>query len=138
MTEPSSVWISKPPALAGLAASSDHAVMDNEVPGFRGELLRPGDAGYPAARQIWNGAIERHPALIARCLGEEDAAAALEYAERRNLPLAVRGGGHNVSGSALAEGGLVIDFSASGRWPSNRAEGLSVSSPGHCGVTWTL
>ncbi|MGT2461114.1 FAD-binding oxidoreductase [Sinomonas atrocyanea] len=86
--------------------------MNGEVPGFRGQLLLPADEGYPEARRIWNGAIDRHPALIARCADEEDAAAALKYALTRKLPLSVRGGGHNVSGSALAEGGVVIDFSA--------------------------
>ncbi|MCH6471228.1 FAD-binding oxidoreductase [Sinomonas terrae] len=86
--------------------------MNRDVPGFEGELVWPGDEGYNAARRIWNGAIDRRPALIARCLDEEDASAALKYALSRKLPLSVRGGGHNVSGSALAEGGVVIDFSA--------------------------
>jgi FAD/FMN-containing dehydrogenase len=86
--------------------------MDGELSGFRGELLRPTDGGYSASRRIWNGAIDRHPALIALCADEEDASAALKYALSRKIPLSVRGGGHNVSGSALAEGGVVTDFSA--------------------------
>lgn len=76
-----------------------------------GTLIRPGDAEYATARQIWNGAIDRRPALIVRCHGAADARAALRYATSQGLPVAVRGGGHNVSGSALVDGGLVIDFS---------------------------
>lgn len=86
--------------------------MNHDVPGFRGELLGPRNEGYSAARRIWNGAIDRHPELIARCLDQEDASAVLKYAASRKLPLSVRGGGHNVSGSALAEGGVVVDLSA--------------------------
>jgi FAD/FMN-containing dehydrogenase len=99
--------------------------MDGAIPGFRGEVLRPEDEAYSVSRRIWNGAIDRHPALIARCADEEDASAALEFALTRGLPVSVRGGGHNVSGSALAEGGVVIDFSAL-RGVAVDAEGMSV------------
>jgi FAD/FMN-containing dehydrogenase len=78
---------------------------------FRGTLLRPHDADYEEARRIWNGAIDRHPALIARCATTDDAAVALAYARAEGLPVSVRGGGHNVAGTALCEGGVVIDFS---------------------------
>lgn len=79
---------------------------------FKGTLVRPADPEYDDARRIWNGAIDRHPALIARCTDEDDAAAALGYALAEGLPVAIRGGGHNVSGSAVCDGGVVIDFSA--------------------------
>ncbi len=79
---------------------------------FEGTLLGPADAGYDESRRIWNDAIDKRPALIARCAGEDDAATALAYALGQGLPVAIRGGGHNVSGSALCEGGVVIDFSA--------------------------
>ncbi|GAC1368462.1 MAG: FAD-binding oxidoreductase [Pseudarthrobacter sp.] len=88
------------------------AFMSAVLGGLQGAVLRPGDSDYEEARRIWNGAIDRRPALIARCGGVEDAAVALAYARREGLPVAVRGGGHNVSGSALCEGGVVIDFSA--------------------------
>jgi FAD/FMN-containing dehydrogenase len=78
---------------------------------FSGELLAPGDAGYDAARAIWNGAIDRRPALIARCRDAEDVRAALSLARERELPVAVRGGGHGVAGLAINDGGLVIDLS---------------------------
>ncbi len=78
---------------------------------FRGALLRPGDAGYDAARAIWNGMIDKRPALIARCTGAADVIAAVHFARTYHLLLAVRGGGHNVAGNALCDGGLVIDLS---------------------------
>jgi FAD/FMN-containing dehydrogenase len=77
--------------------------------GFGGELLRPGDAGYDAQRAIWNRMVDRRPALIARCATAEDARRALLFARQQGLPISVRGGGHNVSGSALADGGVVLD-----------------------------
>ncbi|HEX6348949.1 MAG TPA: FAD-binding oxidoreductase [Candidatus Dormibacteraeota bacterium] len=83
----------------------------DSLTGFDGVLIRPEDPAYEDARRIWNGAIDRRPALIARCAGAEDAAAALAYARRLELPVAIRGGGHNVAGSALCESGVVIDFS---------------------------
>ena len=78
---------------------------------FSGDLLRPGDAGYDEARRIWNGAIDRHPDLIARCTDAEDVIAALRYARERDLTIAVRGGGHGVAGHAVCDRGLVIDLS---------------------------
>jgi FAD/FMN-containing dehydrogenase len=82
-----------------------------EVVGFRGELLGPEDTGYDQARRLWNGAIDKRPALIARCCGAADVRAGIEHARSRGLPLAVRGGGHNVAGTASCDGGLVLDLS---------------------------
>ena len=81
------------------------------IAGFAGTLIRPGDEAYDEARSLWNGAIDRHPALIARCTGEDDAALALAWALREGLPVSVRGGGHNVAGTALCDDGVVIDLS---------------------------
>jgi hypothetical protein len=78
---------------------------------FRGQLIRPGDAGYEGHRKIWNGSIDRHPALIARCAGAADVVAALRLAKRGDLQVAVRSGGHSFPGLSLCDGGIVIDLS---------------------------
>ena len=75
-----------------------------------GELLLPGDDGYDAARQVHNGMIDKRPALIARCIGVRDIVEAVNYARERELEISVRGGGHNVAGRAVTEGGLKIDL----------------------------
>lgn len=80
-------------------------------PSVVGRLIRPADADYDAARRVWNGAIDRRPALIVRCAEPADAAIALRYGREHGLPIAIRGGGHNVAGSAVCDGGVVIDFS---------------------------
>ncbi len=79
--------------------------------GFRGELLRPQDPGYEDARQVWNGSINRFPALIARCAGVADVIAAVKFARDNGLLVAVRGGGHSFPGLSVCDGGLVIDLS---------------------------
>src|SRR5215471_10089963 len=78
---------------------------------MRGELFRPGDAGYEEARQVYNGMINKHPALIARCVDVADVMAAVNFARVHQLPLAVRGGGHNGPGLGTCDDGLVIDLS---------------------------
>jgi FAD/FMN-containing dehydrogenase len=78
---------------------------------FHGELIQPGDEGYESARRVWNGAIDRYPALVARATGVADVRAAVRFARDQGLPLAVRGGGHNVAGTAVCDGGVVLDCS---------------------------
>jgi FAD/FMN-containing dehydrogenase len=79
--------------------------------GFRGSVIGPDDEGYRDARSIWNGAIDRHPACIARCTGVADVVAAVRFARDHDLEIAVRGGGHNVAGTAVCDDGIVIDLS---------------------------
>lgn len=79
---------------------------------FSGAVLAPGDEAYEDTRRIWNGMIDRRPGLIARCMGTADAAQAVRFARRHGLLLSVRGGGHNIAGLAVCEGGLMIDLSA--------------------------
>jgi hypothetical protein len=78
---------------------------------FRGALLRPGEEGYDEARRVWNGAIDRHPALIARCAGADDVATAVRFARERDLAISVKGGGHAVAGHAVCDDGVMIDLS---------------------------
>src|SRR5262245_11629836 len=87
------------------------AALADLTPHFRGELIRPGGAQYDAARAIWNGAIDRRPGLITRCTGSADVRAAGRFARDRDLLVAVRAGCHNVAGTAVCDGGLVIDLS---------------------------
>jgi len=79
--------------------------------GLRGDLIAPDDADYDAARVVWNGMIDRRPGLIARCSGVADVVAAVDFARTHGLCAAVRGGGHNVAGYAVCDGGLMIDLS---------------------------
>jgi FAD/FMN-containing dehydrogenase len=83
-----------------------------EIEGFRGRLMSAGDADYDIARAVWNGAIDRRPRLIARCIGTADVVAAVRFAREQDLEIAIRGGGHNVAGTAVCDGGIAIDLSA--------------------------
>jgi FAD/FMN-containing dehydrogenase len=78
---------------------------------LRGKLLRPGDEGYDSSRRIFNAMIDKKPALIAKCAGVSDVVKAVNFARVNKLLLAVKGGGHNVAGNAISDGGLVIDLS---------------------------
>jgi FAD/FMN-containing dehydrogenase len=92
-----------------MATTADYDLLRAHV---RGEVLTPGDPGYDDGRRVWNGMIDRHPAAIARCTGVADVMAALAFAREHSLPLSVRGGGHNVAGTAVSSDGVVIDLSA--------------------------
>ena len=97
------------------ANNTERVLPDKAVEGFgsrlRGELILPSDAGYDAARAIWNGMIDKRPGLIARCSGVADVITGVRFAREHDLLVSVRGGGHNVAGTALCDGGLVIDLS---------------------------
>ena len=87
-------------------------MMTPKIDGFRGQLISADHADYDIARAVWNGAIDRRPRLIARCIGTADVTLAVRFARDHDLELAVRGGGHNVAGTAVCDDGIVIDLSA--------------------------
>jgi FAD/FMN-containing dehydrogenase len=100
---------------------------------FQGCLIGPEDADYDEARRIWNGMIDKRPALIAQCAGTSDVVAAVNFAREKGLAVAIRGGGHNVSGNASCDDGIVIDL--------RPMKGVSVDSDRRIaraegGVTW--
>lgn len=89
----------------------DHPASDKIkafVSGFKGKALTAGDPDYDSSRTIWNGAIDRKPAVIARCADAGHVASAVRFARDSDLEISVRGGGHNYAGTAVGDGGLMI------------------------------
>jgi FAD binding domain/Berberine and berberine like len=101
--------------------------------GFRGPLLSPGDGAYDETRKVWNGMIDRRPALIARCSGVADVVAAVSFARAHGLLVSVRGGGHNTPGVAVCEGGLMIDLAG---MKSVRVDPAGQTARAEGGTTW--
>jgi hypothetical protein len=100
--------ISEKPMSANTAAMP---AINELQPLFKGSILIEGDAGYETARKIWNGMIDRKPAMIAQCMNSSDVQYAVKVAAKHNLLVSIRGGGHNVSGNAVCDGGIMIDLS---------------------------
>jgi FAD/FMN-containing dehydrogenase len=88
----------------------DEAAVDELKNALRGELISPGDASYDEHRKVWNGSIDRRPALVARCAGVADVIEAVRFARRTQLPVAVRSGGHSFPGLSVADNAIVIDL----------------------------
>src|ERR1700751_1656701 len=95
--------------MAGSSISA--AAIDGLAPAFAGQLLREGDADYEQARMVWNGGIDRSPALIARCPNTDCVRAAVRWGRANGLVIAVRGGVHSAKGYGTCDDGLVIDLS---------------------------
>jgi FAD/FMN-containing dehydrogenase len=89
----------------------EEAAVQEFAANLRGELIRSEDDGYDAARAVFNGMIDRHPALIVRAAGVADVIRGVNFARTHNLPLSVRGGGHSVAGNAVCDGGVMLDLS---------------------------
>ena len=100
---------------------------------FTGTLLTPESPGYDDARRVWNGAIDRRPAFIARCRTADDVVAALALARRHDLAVAVRGGGHSIPGWSVCDGGLVVDLTPMKGIRIDPATRRAVVEPG---VSW--
>lgn len=109
------------------------AAVDDFRRGFRGPLLRAEEPGYEDARRVWNGMIDKRPTLIARCTSAADVRAAVEFARTHGVGVSVRGGGHNVAGRAVCEGGLMIDLSL---MKDVRVDRSSRRARAQGGVTW--
>jgi FAD/FMN-containing dehydrogenase len=116
-----------------MAVTVSDSVVEQLSGSFRGELIRPGDPSYEAARRIWNGAIEKRPALIARCTGTADILRAMTFAQESDLPASVRGGGHSIPGYSLVDDGVVIDCTPMKGVHVNPATRTAIAQPG---LTW--
>ena len=101
--------------LAGSDVILPQSGVNDFIAGLRGGALLPGDPSYDSARRIWNGMIDRRPAIIAQCAGTADVIRSVNFARDNNLLVAVRGGGHSISGQSVCDGGLMIDL-APMRW----------------------
>jgi FAD/FMN-containing dehydrogenase len=95
----------------GKSASLKEAALDALRAGLRGQLSLPGEAGYDEARTIWNAMIDKRPAAVVRAAGASDVIQAVRLAAEHGLLLSVRGGGHNIAGNAVCDGGLMLDLS---------------------------
>ena len=109
------------------------ALVEEFQTSLRGPLLEPGDAGYDDARIVWNGMIDRRPALIARCAGVADVIQAVNFARDNHLLVSVRGGGHNITGYAVNDGGIVIDLS---QMKSVHVDLAKSTARAEAGLTW--
>src|SRR6266568_9561189 len=118
---------------SGTTIVLDEATVQGFKTSLRGPLLRPGDIGYDDARRVWNGMIDRHPALIARCAGAADVITAVNVARTHHLLVSVRGGGHNVPGTAVCQGGLMIDLAG---MRSMRVDPVRRTARAEGGTTW--
>jgi FAD/FMN-containing dehydrogenase len=108
-------------------------MIDQFADTLRGRLILSEDAEYDEARAVWNGMIDRRPALIARCRGTADVMAAVNFARENDLPVTIKAGGHNVAGKAVGENSLVIDLSA---MKGVRVDPRARSARVEAGATW--
>ena len=115
----------------------DVTVVDGLRSRSRGRVLTSADDGYDAARRIWNAMIDKRPALIVRCAGAADVLEAVRFAAAHELLLSVRGGGHNVAGTAVCDGGLMIDMSPMKGIRVDPVTRTAWAQPGSCGRSST-
>ncbi len=99
----------------GGAVQVSPEILQSFKAGFRGPVLAPDAPEYDEQRKVWNAMIDRRPGLIARCTGTADVVAAVRFARKHQFLLSVRGGGHNIAGMAVCDGGMMIDLSSDAR-----------------------
>jgi FAD/FMN-containing dehydrogenase len=92
-------------------ATANSANVEELKKGFKGKVITPDDHEYEESRKIWNGMVDKRPAIIARCAGTQDAVKAVNFARDNGIQLAVRGAGHHIAGNSLCDDGLVVDLS---------------------------
>jgi FAD/FMN-containing dehydrogenase len=114
----------------GNSLALDTARVDALRAALRGTLIGANDAGYHEARAVWNAMIDKKPALIARCIGTADIVACVNFARETEIALSMKGGGHNIAGLAVVEGGLVIDCSQMRGCVVDTKERIAHSQPG--------
>lgn len=88
-----------------------HLNHEDDIHGIAGKVIRPGHQGYDSARAVWNAMIDRRPGVIVQCQNTEDVISAVNHARAKDLPISIRGGGHNVAGHAVCDDGVMIDLS---------------------------
>ena len=111
----------------------DGTALESLRAGMRGAVIDPSDPEYDTVRRVHNGAIDKRPTLIARCTGVADVMAALQFGIDHHLPIAVRGGGHNVAGNAVCDDGIVIDLSP---MKGIRVDPVKQVAQAQAGLTW--
>jgi FAD binding domain-containing protein/berberine-like enzyme len=110
------------------------SLVDELRPNIHGDVLGAGDINYDDARKVWNGMIDKRPAVIVRCLGVGDVIEAVNFARDRQLPLAVRGGSHSAAGLALCDDGVVIDLT---RMRGARVDSAAQTVQAQAGMLWS-
>jgi FAD/FMN-containing dehydrogenase len=121
------------PSVTSSAKPLDTTAVQEFAAALRGPLIQPGDPDYDAARTVWNAMIDRRPALIARCAGAADVIAAVTFAREHGRLLSIKGGGHNVAGTAVGDDGLMLDLSA---MKGIRIDPLRRTARAEPGLTW--
>lgn len=111
MTNPAATLPSRTSDALSVQVALDPSAIGALRSRLRGPVLLPGDPGYDDARSVWNAMIDRRPALVIRCLGVADVVAAVEFVGEHGLALTIKGGGHNISGLAVADGAVMLDMS---------------------------
>ena len=104
---------------------------------FDGQVLTPGTSGYDSARSVWNGMIDHRPVLILRCASVDDVVTAVRMARERDLEIGVRCGGHNITGLAVPDGGLMVDLTGLDRVIVDAVARRAQCRAAPCSARWT-